>query len=110
MEREKLELVLKYSQKKVILKSYLTENENRELIKALSSNEIELKDGKADTTKTTTDEILAYKDAVINSWVIEFDGSSENINDRLKELRREDYEEVLKFVRELGEEEQKKTN
>lgn len=58
---------------------------------------------------TTADEIIAYKDAIISSWVIEFDGSSETINERMKELPTKDYTQVIDFVRELNEDEEKKT-
>ena len=108
--RETKEIELKFSKKKVVIKTYLTEKENRELIKNLSKKEVKMVDGKIEESdNATTEELLNYKDSIINVWVLEFDGSKEKINERLMELRREDYNQVIYEVNQINQLEQKKT-
>ena len=109
MERETQEIELKISKKKVVVRSYLTESENRELIKKMTGD-IRIVDGKViEEEGNRADELIKYKDAVINAWVVSLDGDEKKINERLVELPAKDYNQVINFVKTLTEDEEKKT-
>ena len=105
MERETKEVVLKHSGKKVVVKAFLTETENRIFMKNFAGD-IKATDGE---DPSRADEIIQYKDAVIQAWVVSVDGSTEKINETLLELPAKDYNQVLEFVKSLVEDDQKKT-
>lgn len=109
MERETQEIELKISKKKVIVRAYLTESENRELIKKMTGD-IRIVDGKVvEEEGNRADELIKYKDAVIDAWVVSLDGDEKEINKRLLELPAKDYNQVINFVKTLTEDEEKKT-
>lgn len=101
-------ITLKHSQKTVVLKEFLTEKENRIFLEKISSN-MRVEDGKVIQDASSATDLIKYRDVLIELWVLEFDSSSENIGERMLDLRKEDYNQVLDAIREMNEEEEKKT-
>jgi hypothetical protein len=90
--RETKKITLPVTKKEVELLSYITAKENREWLKILSSLE----------GKKGIETMLEAQDAMFNSVIVSFDGSSDNINERLLELPKKDYmlidKEVLSVI------------
>lgn len=101
-------ITLKHSQKTVVLKDFLTEKENRLFLQKIAAK-MRVEDGKVVQDSSTADELIKYRDVLVELWVTEFDSSSENIGERMLDLRKEDYNQVLDAIREKNEEEEKKT-
>jgi hypothetical protein len=92
----------------VEVKTYLTERENRELVKVLSSN-FKIEEGKVEAKQADTDTVLAYQDKLIEIWVVSVDEKTENFAEGMLDWIKEDYKKVIDEITAIGEDEQKKT-
>lgn len=99
---------LKVGEHELELKTYLTERENRELVKILSGS-FKVAEGKVEAQQADTDTILAYQDKLVETWVISVDGKTEGFAEGLLDWKKEDYKKVIDEITAIGEDEQKKT-
>lgn len=109
-ERDVKEIKLEKSGKIVKVLTFLTEDENRVMLREFSPK-VKMIDGKpSEENEADVEQLIRYKDAIIKSWVTEFDGSKDDINNRMRsELPSQDYNQVIDAVKEANEDEQKKT-
>jgi len=107
MERETTVIETKFGKNKIAIKSFLTELENRELIKILSPS-FNLEGGEA-KAKTDTATLIAYQDKLIEIWVVSIDGEKEKILDKVLNYRKEDFKQIVDYISSIGEEAEKKT-
>jgi hypothetical protein len=108
MERETKSLETKVGKHKVEIKTYLTERENRELIKVLSPT-IKMEDGSV-KNEANTETFLAYQDKLIEVWIVSVDGKKEGIKEEMLEWRKADFKEVIDFISANDKDTEKKTN
>lgn len=107
MERETKEIKLENG-KVFRIKTYLTEYENRELLKAIS-NSVVIKDGEA-TQNADTETMIAYQDKLIELYIVDIDGSKENMLDTMLNMSKKDFKAVLDEIYAINNDNQKKTN
>ncbi len=100
---------LKVGEHEVELKTYLTERENRELVKILSGSFKVAGDGKVEAQQADTDTILSYQDKLVEIWVVSVDGKTEGFSEGMLDWKKEDYKKVIDEITAIGEDEQKKT-
>lgn len=105
--RETKIIETEFGKNKISIKTYLTEKENREIIKIVSGS-IQMKDGKL-SDNVETDILIKYQDKLIEIWVVDIDGNSENITEKMLEMRKEDYRQVVNEITALMNAEEKKT-
>lgn len=108
MERETKEIVLVHSKKKVVVRSFLTEKENRELMRKMLGDS-KVVNGEVAEEGNRADELIAYKDAIIEAWVISVDGETKKINDILLEIPAKDYNQVINYLKSLVDDDEKKS-
>lgn len=108
MERETKEIELKYSKKKVVVRAFLTEKENRELMRKMLGDS-KVVNGEFAEEGNKADELIAYKDAIIDAWVISVDGETNKINEILLEIPAKDYAQVIEYLKSLVEDDEKKS-
>lgn len=90
------------------LKTYLTERENRELIKILSGS-FKIKDGAVESEDTNTETMLSYQDKLIENWVVSVDNIKEKILDTLLEWDKNDFIKVVNEINDISKADEKKT-
>ncbi len=118
MNRENRELVTSVDKHVVLIKSWLTEKENRLIQKfwakqtKISENadfgNLEDSDVKIDIT-SSPELILDYYDILIEAYVYSVDESTEGVLEKIQDFRKEEYKEVTAFIQKLQEEEKKTT-
>ena len=107
MNRETKELITSIDGHSILVKTWLTERENRPIQKFWASQtkissdinpeDITDEDVKIDITKSPT-AILEYYDVLTEAYVYSLDGDISNVSERLKDLRKEEFREVVDFI------------
>ena len=90
MDREILTAVLPQTKKTVKYYCYITARENREWLKVISNSE----EGKIDS-------VLNAQDFIFKTLILEFDGSSDDINERMLDLPKKDFTFIDKILAEI---------
>jgi len=119
MNRETKELITSIDNHSVLVKTWLTERENRPIQKFWASQtkisadikpeDITDEDVRIDITNSPT-AILEYYDVLTEAYVYSLDGDMNNISERLKDLRKEEFREVVDFINGQIKTEKKTTN
>lgn len=110
MSRETKELITSVDKHSVLIKTWLTEKENR-LIQKFWAKQTKINedanleslsdsDVKIDITNSP-EAILEYYDVLISAYVYSVDGLTDEILDKIQNFRKEEYKEVTKFIQEL---------
>ncbi len=117
MNRETKELITSIDNHKVAIKMWLTEKENRLIQKfwagqatiseKADADNIKEDDVTIDITKSP-ETILKYYDVLTEAHVYSLDGDSDNIVERLQDLRKEEFREVIDFINKITKVEDKK--
>jgi hypothetical protein len=107
MNRETKELITSIDGHSVVVKAWLTERENRPIQKFwasqtkissdVSPENIKDEDVKIDITNTPI-AILEYYDVLTEAYVYSLDGDTNNVAERLKDLRKEEFRDVVDFI------------
>ena len=107
MSRETKELITSIDGHSVVVKGWLTERESRPIQKFWASQtkissdikpeDITDEDVKIDITNSPT-AILEYYDVLTEAYVYSLDGDISNVSERLKDLRKEEFREVVDFI------------
>ncbi|MEI7890923.1 MAG: hypothetical protein WCI36_03045 [bacterium] len=107
MNRETREFITSIDGHSVVMKSWLTERENRPIQRFWASQtkissdirpeDIKDEDVKIDITNSPS-AILEYYDVLTEAYVYSLDGDTNNICERLKDLRKEEFREVVDFI------------
>jgi len=107
MNRETKELITSIDGHSILVKTWLTERENRPIQKFWASQtkissdinpeDITDEDVKIDITKSPT-AILEYYDVLTEAYVYSLDGDISNVSERLKDLRKEEFREAVDFI------------
>ncbi len=102
MERETKELIV--GEHKLIVNTYLTGREIRDIQSSmLSKVEMEQKGGETKMSGFSGEMIAVQEDHQIRAVVKSFDGVVEGIVDLILDLRAEQYEEVMAYVKSIAE-------
>ncbi len=107
MNRETREFITSIDGHSVVMKLWLTERENRPIQRFWASQtkissdirpeDIKDEDVKIDITNSPS-AILEYYDVLTEAYVYSLDGDTNNICERLKDLRKEEFREVVDFI------------
>lgn len=100
--RATVEYKLKSGNHVVTLKEYLTGREKRSIKNALwTGKSMKIKDGKGESDPVPMEDIDASTNRTIELMVVAIDGKTENILDRVLDMRDRDYDDVLEKIEEL---------
>lgn len=100
--RATVEYKLKSGNHVVTLKEYLTGREKRAVKNALwTGKSMKIKDGKGESDPVPMEDIDASTNKTIELMVVAIDGKSENILDRVLDMRDRDYDDILEKIEEL---------
>lgn len=94
MDRETIKVKTK-SGHDLELKTYLTERENREMLKGVLIDEIEIGDNQGKVKKVSSEMLTNWKDARVKAFVVSLDGNVENILERCLDMKREEFAEII---------------
>ena len=118
MNRENTELVTSIDKHIVLVKTWLTEKENRIIQKFWAkqtkinenANLENLEDGDVKIDITNSPEaILDYYDILVEAYVYSVDGLTDAILEKVQDFRKEEYKEVTAFIQKVQDEEKKTT-
>lgn len=107
--RETIMLETKHEKHKVKIKTFLTERENRGLVQILSANYSFSGEGEAKAENIKSDVLLEYQNKLIEVWITEIDGKTDNMLEAMLDFRKEDFKEVIDKINGLSQEDEKKT-
>jgi hypothetical protein len=100
--RATVEYKLKSGNHTVTLKEYLTGREKRAVKNALwTGKSMKIKDGKGESDPVPMEDIDASTNRTIELMVVAIDGKTDNILDRVLDMRDRDYDDVLEKIEEL---------
>ena len=104
MERETKEITTPISGSKVVLKTWLTGKEKRQITSVyLNDLQVEKSDGSEEepSLKVTGDMLQKSQDAAIEALIVSIDESTEKVLDTLLDLRDEDFQFVLNEINKI---------